>query len=44
MSQNKMAALVWELCTGSHWEEIVVHYNDNVYKSEEDGQGKVYTE
>jgi len=42
MSQNKMAALVWELCTGNHWEEIVVHY-DNAYKSEKDGQGEVYT-
>ena len=29
---KQMATLVWELCTGSHLEEIVLHY-DNVYKN-----------
>jgi len=41
MSQNKMATLVWGLCTGTMG-EVVVHY-DNVYEIEK-GQGDVYTQ
>ena len=41
MSQNKMAALVWGLCTGNHWERYWFTMI-TVIKSKK-GQGEVQT-
>ena len=40
MSQNKMAMLVWGLCTGNHWERY--WFTMKTFIKSKKGRGEVY--
>ena len=41
MSQNKMAVLVWGLCTGNHWE--IYWFTVIAFIKSKKGKGEIYT-